>query len=156
MFLPTVENQSSKMSFCLTIYLRSGDKQCESWDIIKAGSDASVDRKLSVSHPFYLSLIFTHPSTWVEPVGSLPDENYQFIGVICLDCSPVQSTRQYSLLSGKLSEVEAKNLILLGEIKNLNSSFNEEKEVQRNTVKGLERLGDSLASMKVSWRRSSE
>ena len=53
---------------------------------------------------------------------------------------------------GKLSEVEAKNLILLGEIKNLNSSFIEEKEVQRNTVKGLERLGDSLASIKVRER----
>ena len=50
---------------------------------------------------------------------------------------------------GKLSEVEARNLILLKEMKSLNSSFIEEQEIQRNTVKGLERLGDSLASIKV-------
>ena len=57
---------------------------------------------------------------------------------------------------GKLTEVEAKNLILLSELEKMNSSLSQDKEVQRNTIKGLERLGDSLASMKVDMMNKND
>merc|ERR1719351_204327 len=59
------------------------------------------------------------------------------------------SSSDLNILKGKLTEVEAKNLILLSELEKMNSTISQDKEVQRNTIKGLERLGDSLASMKV-------
>ena len=52
--------------------------------------------------------------------------------------------------------MESKNLILLTELEKMNSSFAGEKELQANTLKGLERLGDSVASMKVDLRKTDE
>ena len=45
-------------------------------------------------------------------------------------------------------------MILLGQLEQINASVAGEKELQANTVKGLERLGDSLASMKVEMRKT--
>ena len=59
-----------------------------------------------------------------------------------------------SVSPGKLTEVESKNLILLEQLEKINSSVAGDKELQANTVKGLERLGDSLASMKVEIRKT--
>ena len=52
--------------------------------------------------------------------------------------------------------MESRNLILLSSLEKLNSSFAGEKELQANTIKGLDRLGDSLASMKVELRKTEE
>ena len=64
------------------------------------------------------------------------------------------SSSQESVSPGKLTEVESKNLILLEQLEKINSSVAGDKELQANTVKGLERLGDSLASMKVEIRKT--
>ena len=50
--------------------------------------------------------------------------------------------------------MESKNSILLRQLERMNSSFAGEKELQANTIKGLERLGDSLASMKVELSKT--
>ena len=51
---------------------------------------------------------------------------------------------------GKLSEVIKTNSILSNQVEKINSTITEDHGMQMNTVKGLERLGDSLASMKGS------
>merc|ERR1711892_347182 len=51
-------------------------------------------------------------------------------------------------LQGKLSEVIKTNSILSNQVEKINSTITEDHGMQMNTVKGLERLGDSLASMK--------
>ena len=50
----------------------------------------------------------------------------------------------------------AKNKVLESEMKKINSSLVEDRSVQINTVKGLERLGDSLASLKVDMMKEEE
>ena len=57
---------------------------------------------------------------------------------------------------GKVSEFETKNLLLLSKLDRLNNTVAEDKEIQINTIKGLERLGDSLASMKVDMMNKDE
>ena len=52
--------------------------------------------------------------------------------------------------------MESKNLILLTELERMNSSVAGQQDLQDNTIKGLDRLGDSLASMKVELRKTEE
>ena len=58
--------------------------------------------------------------------------------------------------TGKINEFETKNLLLLSKLDRLNSTVAEDKEIQINTIKGLERLGDSLASIKVDMMNKDE
>eukprot|EP00090_Calanus_glacialis_P035978 TRINITY_DN6138_c0_g1_i1.p1 TRINITY_DN6138_c0_g1~~TRINITY_DN6138_c0_g1_i1.p1 ORF type:complete len:725 (-),score=193.83 TRINITY_DN6138_c0_g1_i1:220-2394(-) len=51
-------------------------------------------------------------------------------------------------LQGKLSEVMKSNSILSSHVEKINSTITDEHNMQMNTVKGLERLGDSMASLK--------
>ena len=60
------------------------------------------------------------------------------------------------MLTGKINEFETKNLLLLSKLDRLNSTVAEDKEIQINTIKGLERLGDSLASIKVDMMNKNE
>ena len=52
--------------------------------------------------------------------------------------------------------MESKNLILLTELERMNSRVAGQQDLQDNTIKGLDRLGDSLASMKVELRKTEE
>ena len=52
--------------------------------------------------------------------------------------------------------MESKNLLLLNELERMNSSVAGQADLQDNTVKGLDRLGDSLAAMKVELRKTEE
>ena len=58
--------------------------------------------------------------------------------------------------TGKINEFETKNLLLLSKLDRLNVTVAEDKEIQINTIKGLERLGDSLASIKVDMMNKDE
>ena len=60
------------------------------------------------------------------------------------------------MFTGKINEFETKNLLLLSKLDRLNSTVAEDKEIQINTIKGLERLGDSLASIKVDMMNKNE
>jgi len=51
-------------------------------------------------------------------------------------------------LQGKLSEVMKSNSLLNNQIEKINVTLAEDQSRQMNTVKGLERLGDSLSSLK--------
>ena len=66
------------------------------------------------------------------------------------------SNLYYYISLGKVSEFETKNLLLLSKLDRLNATVAEDKEIQINTIKGLERLGDSLASMKVDMMNKDE
>ena len=68
----------------------------------------------------------------------------------------MKSSNLYHISLGKVSEFETKNLLLLSKLDRLNATVAEDKEIQINTIKGLERLGDSLASMKVDMMNKDE
>jgi len=59
-------------------------------------------------------------------------------------------------LQGKLSEVMKSNSILNNQMEKINSTMTEDHGMQMNTMKGLERLGDSLASMKGEMMGNSQ
>ena len=68
----------------------------------------------------------------------------------------MKSSNLHHISLGKVSEFETKNLLLLSKLDRLNATVVEDKEIQINTIKGLERLGDSLASMKVDMMNKDE
>jgi len=53
-----------------------------------------------------------------------------------------------SKMEGKLTDVLKSNSILSNQVEKINDTISEDHSTQMNTMKGLQRLGDSLASMK--------
>ena len=55
--------------------------------------------------------------------------------------------------AGKLSEVERQGAVLAREVQQLNTSAARDRELQQSAVTGLQRLGDSLASLRADMVR---